>query len=124
MKECIISIGSNYRTDEYVIKSHRLLLRAFSNIKFSSILQTAPIEWIISNPFYNQLAVCHTLLPLEEVIAKLKHIQTVLGRREEDKQKGVVLIDLDLLSYDGVILKSTDWQRSYIQIALDELVKQ
>ncbi len=43
------------------------------------------------------------------------------GRTPEDKSRGIVKIDIDLLCYDGELLKPEDWQRGYVREGVAEL---
>ena len=72
-------------------------------------------------PFFNMTAVCTTSLPPTGIKQLLKQIETALGRKPEDKAHGIVKIDLDLLAYDGQILKQEDWKRPYVQEGVNEL---
>ena len=51
----------------------------------------------------------------------LKAIEKRLGRMPEDKKKGIVKIDIDLLTYDGEVLKVNDWKREYVCQGVMEL---
>ena len=57
----------------------------------------------------------------EIILQKLKAIEKRLGRMLEDKKKGIVKIDIDLLTYDGEVLKVNDWKREYVCQGVMEL---
>lgn len=120
-KKCFIGLGSNENTASKLIAAQKDLLRFFPDIRFSSLLQTRPIGFCSPNPFFNMTAVCTTSLPLTGIRQLLKQIEMALGRKPEDKAHGIVKIDLDLLAYDGQILKPEDWKRPYVQEGVDEL---
>lgn len=120
-KECFIGLGSNENTASNMISAQKDLLRFFPDIRFSSLLQTRPIGFCSPNPFFNMTAVCTTSLPLTGIRQLLKQIEMALGRKPEDKAHGIVKIDLDLLAYDGQILKPEDWKRSYVREGVNEL---
>lgn len=111
MNECFIGIGSNFSTDVYVQRACLSLRTLFQNVVFSQMLMTDPVDWISESKFMNMVVYCNTQLSATDLIAKLKQIEQELGRTKEDKDKGVVLIDLDLLSYNGAIIKQNDWNR-------------
>ena len=124
MNECFIGIGSNFSTDEYVQRACLSLRTLFQNIVFSQMLMTAPVDWISESKFRNMVVYCNTQLSATDLIAKLKQIEQELGRTKEDKDKGVVLIDLDLLSYNGAIIKQNDWNRDDVIKCVNELREQ
>ena len=67
------------------------------------------------SPFSNQLAQFETMLSPEEVRAVLKQIEKDNGRMPEDKQQGIVKLDIDLLMYGNTILKPDDMNKKFIQ---------
>lgn len=124
MNECFIGIGSNFSTDVYVQRACLSLRTLFQNVVFSQMLMTDPVDWISESKFRNMVVYCNTQLSATDLIVKLKQIEQELGRTKEDKDKGVVLIDLDLLSYNGVIIKQNDWNRDDVIKCVNELREQ
>ena len=96
----ILCLGSN--TDcEANLKSAASLLRAyFGSIRFSEAIYTEPIGLPDS---------------LEEVRRAVKAMEKRLGRMSDSKQKGKIPIDIDLLLWNGTILKPADWEKEYVQ---------
>ena len=107
----ILCLGSN--TDcEANLKSAASLLRAyFGSIRFSEAIYTEPIGL-----FLNQVAVAGTNASLEEVRRAVKAMEKRLGRMSDSKQKGKIPIDIDLLLWNGTILKPADWEKEYVQL--------
>ena len=60
-------------------------------------------------------------MPLEGVLVTLKDIEAQMGSVSEERKKGIVKIDIDLLQFDGTKRKADDWSRDYIQLLLKEL---
>ena len=52
----------------------------------------------------------------------LKQIEKENGRLPEDKQQGIVKLDIDLLKYDDSILKPKDMEKDFVQAGLKELM--
>lgn len=121
IKTCVISLGSNEPSPGCILSARSALLAVFPDIRFSRLQQTFPIGFPSPRLFYNQVAFCTTSLPLSEVQFLLKKIETAHGRRTEDKASGIVKLDLDLLCYDGCVLKPDDWSRPYVREGLEEL---
>lgn len=118
-----IGIGSNLeRGDLALIWAQRKLAIAFRGTqRFSTPQQTQPIDFPSANFFTNQVALIETSLPPIIIRPLLKSIERQYGRKPEDKEKGIVKLDLDLLCLDDEVLKSEDWERPYIKEAIKEL---
>ena len=59
---------------------------------------------------------------MEEVKAILKKIEKILGRTQEDKKRGIIAIDIDLLQWNHQVLKPDDLQREYIQKGIEAIL--
>lgn len=117
---CLLCMGSNY---EYAANLHsaRIALKeVFPEIFFGKEMETEAIgnNWL--SPFGNQIAKFTTVLSVEEVRCILKQIEKNHGRTPEDKTKGIVKIDIDLLMYDKEVLKPEDMKREFIAKELNE----
>lgn len=109
-------MGSNSDC-EANLKSAAGLLRAyFSSIRFSEAVYTEPVGLPGSGLFLNQVAVAGTDASPEEVRQALKDMEKRLGRTPASKQKGRIPIDIDLLLWNGVVLKPADWEKEYVQL--------
>ena len=74
------------------------------------------------SPFSNQLAQFETSLSAEDIRNILKQIEKENGRLPEDKQQGIVKLDIDLLKYDDSILKPKDMEKDFVLAGLKELM--
>ena len=95
-------------------------MAVFPQLQFSRSLFT-PAIGIVSPPFTNCLAEGYCCMQLEEVLVALKNIEAEMGSVSEDRKKGIVKIDIDLLQFDATKRKADDWSRDYIQLLLKEL---
>ena len=116
MKKCFIGLGSNERTAARLLAAQSDLRRSFPGIVFSRLVWTAPVGFDSPRMFYNQVACFTTPLTVSQVRERLKKIERDHGRTPDDKARGIVKIDIDLLCYDGEVLKPQDWQLSLIHI--------
>ncbi len=121
MTLCYIELGSNEPTPVFLEYAREELRTLFPDIVFGTVMQTEPFCLPSSRPFFNQSAKIRTLWSVEEIKSNFKRIENRIGRKAEDKLKGIVKIDLDLLSYDGTVLKPEDWERPYVQAGIKEL---
>lgn len=120
-----IGIGTNQKeADRVLARTRQKLLKALGDkALFSTPVQTEPIDFPTPALFTNQLAVFETTVPEEEIHIILKRIERQTGRRTGDKARGVVKLDLDLLRIDDEVVRPTDWERSYIQQAVMEIMR-
>lgn len=114
MHKVLILLGSNTYSKLNIDKAKRMLLFYFPDIAFSkSSITFSDTE--SKFPFRNVLAIFTSELTIEEIIAKLKTIESAMGRTPKDKEVGRILIDLDLLGYDDTIVRPKDFEKEYVQ---------
>lgn len=125
MKEVtyLIALGSNLPSAFEQLEQARHLMaeRLGAPLRCSRAVATAPLGGVGTRPFANQVVACRVALTPSQVEATLKEIEREMGRNATASREGVIHIDLDLLAADGHILRPTDWERPYIQAALNEL---
>lgn len=124
MNEYIISIGSNTNKEENMKECRKLLSLSYSAIIYSEMIETVPYGENYSSVFLNQLAIISSDANENEVKDLLKGIELKLGRKKTDKQRGIVVIDADLLVANGRILKSDDYKRPYMNRLFQDVEKQ
>lgn len=116
----LLALGSNVAAELHIEQAKARLSAVFPQLQFSRSLIT-PAIGIVSPPFINCLAEGYCSAPLEGVIVALKDIEAQMGSVSEERKKGIVKIDIDLLQFDNTKRKSDDWSRNYIQLLLNEL---
>ena len=116
----LLALGSNVAAELHIEQAKARLSAVFPQLRFSRSLIT-PAIGIVSPPFMNCLAEGYCSVPLEEVIVALKDIEAQMGSVSEERKKGIVKIDIDLLQFDDMKRKADDWSRDYIQLLLNEL---
>lgn len=111
---CLLCLGSNYEYSVHLQSARGSLELIFPDILFGEEMVTEAIgdKWL--SPFGNQLARFTTSLGIEEIRSIFKHIEKELGRLPEDKTKGIVKIDIDLLMFDEKVLKPEDMKREFV----------
>lgn len=62
-----------------------------------------------------------TALSADSLHRLFKELERRSGRLPEDKPAGIVKLDIDLLVYDGEVLKPEDMEREYVRLCLKEL---
>lgn len=118
-----IGIGTNLSTAEQVLLwTKRKLSEAFrGEARYSTPVKTEPINFPSKEKFTNQLVIIETDVPTAFAKPLLKSIERQLGRTEDDAARGVVRLDLDLLSMDGKIMRPEEWELEHIKQARQEL---
>jgi 2-amino-4-hydroxy-6-hydroxymethyldihydropteridine diphosphokinase len=119
----IISLASNHNQEAAMSAAREQLTQLLSNACFTSSIWTDPIGHPEKNryreKYLNQLCAGTTNFGtglLEEV---LKETEIRLGRRHNED--GIVVIDLDLLEYDGMRHHLRDWNRNYVKDLIKEI---
>jgi 2-amino-4-hydroxy-6-hydroxymethyldihydropteridine diphosphokinase len=104
MHRVFIGIGSNLglRRANLEAAARRLEAAGVAVTALSSILETVPVDYLRQGDFLNQMALVETNLAPEELLEKLKVIETEMGR-QKTLPKGPRLIDLDIILYDDLI---------------------
>ena len=88
-------------------------------VHFTSAIWTEPIATSRKEPYLNQLCKATTTFGEGLLCEVLKETEKRIGRiKNED---GIVVIDLDLLAYDGQRHHLRDWNRDYVKNLLNEL---
>ena len=121
MHAYLLSISSNFQARSNLTEARQMLENLFPEIVFTEALTTKPHGDHYKRPFVNVLAVAYHSAGTDEINAQLKEIEKRLGRTPEDKAKGKVVIDLDLIAADGEILRPKDFERSYVQDLLPQI---
>ena len=116
----IIAVGTNTRQEENLQKAKTLIKKKFKEVKFSSALWTQPIG-INSDVFLNALASAKTSKNIKETTSVLKEIETNCGNTRAQRDKGIIIMDLDLMAFDEEKLHNNDWERTYIKTLAKEL---
>lgn len=119
---CLLCLGSNFDRHTHMEAARNALVSYFHQIRFGTEMDTEAIGNGYLSPFSNQLALLETSLSAEDIRNILKQIEKENGRLPEDKQQGIVKLDIDLLKYDYSILKPKDMEKDFVQAGLKELM--
>ena len=120
MKRCLICIGSNYNRKKNLLLARQRLQALFPTVRFATEEETEPLYLRSFALFSNQVAEFVTELDEECVVDELKAIEREAGR-PGDKVKEKICLDIDLLMYDGKILRPKDMKQEYVRKGLKEL---
>ena len=117
--EVIISLASNENQEANLDKAREQLTQLLTEVHFTSAIWTEPVNPSRKEPYLNQLCKGTTAFGEGLLCEVLKETEKRIGRiKNED---GIVVIDLDLLEYDGQRHHLRDWSRDYVMKLIEEL---
>lgn len=92
----------------------------FPGITFTDVVSSPAYGMESGTPDYaNMLAKGVTSLTLDELMVELKRLERVMGDTKALRQQNIVMMDLDLLKYNGERYHHDDWDRPYIKTLLN-----
>ncbi len=115
----IISLASNHHQEATLAAAREQLTQLLTEVTFTSAIWTEPVGSTRKGPYLNQLCKGTTALGDGLLGEVLKETERRLGRTHNED--GIVVLDLDLLEYDGERHHLRDWDRNYIKNLINEL---
>lgn len=124
-KKIVLGIGSNSPdAEENVRKAVGMLRGTFSRLQVSSVYPTLPEgDASPGRNYFNAVAAAETVMSLPELECFLKAYESANGRTAESKAAGLIPIDIDIVIYDGEILRSAELFRNYFRKGYEELTE-
>lgn len=117
----VIGIGSNAPDREHQVKQAITRLRdLLNNVTASEIYETLSVSPKDQSPFLNAVAGATTSLSRQALIEKLKQFEAEAGRL--DAEPGIVPLDLDLVIFNGQIVRDRDFEQPYFNIGYRQLL--
>ena len=98
-------------------------IESTGNIKaFSTIYTTRPInpKSTSDNDYHNAVVFFETHIPLDEYTVISKELEDNVGRNQS---MGFVGIDIDIVVWDGKILRPIDFEREYFQLGYRQIME-
>lgn len=102
-----VAIGSNVEPKKNITSALNSLKSRFGVLKRSKIYRTAPIG-VTGHDFYNLAVRFDTNDPVELVVSKLKLVESEHGRVRAVTKNLSGILDLDLLTYDQIVIHNAD----------------
>ncbi len=113
MNRAIISLGSNVTDKESILN------RAVADLDMKIVESTRPYIDPVDNqptaPYLNIVAVIETELDHDTLRAFFKELERKAGRTESDKSSGLVPLDIDIVLFNGTIMRPGDFEREYFK---------
>lgn len=117
--EVFLSVGSNCRRDNVRIACE-WLGRELRSAHISSIYDTPAVNGGCGN-YANAVIRGITDKDFHTLNECLKKFETSLGRSPELKSAGIVPVDIDIVIYDGDVVREWDFRQSFFRIGFLEL---
>ena len=121
MHQCVLCMGSNVEGESILKQVFNILSNHFDSVRASRIMKTQAIGEQYLSPFHNQVLAVTTSLESTEIKRICKQIEKDFGRLPEDKAKGIVKLDIDLILYDTECLKPKDICLPYVQEGIKQI---
>lgn len=121
MNSLVISIGSNSHDRDWQIK-HGIewLKHNLSNFRISSVYNSEAVNQ--RDPDYlNAVISAGTRKNLDEISQLLKQYEMVCGRTPASKLEGNIPMDIDIVIWNGDVLRQRDFAQQYFQRGWQEL---
>lgn len=122
-----ILLASNSNGIENVNNARNRLMELFPNgISFSEIIVSTPIDKNgMEKPdepnYLNAICLAQSDATLDHIQFLLKQMETLMGRKKGSDVKDEVVIDLDLVVWNGEILRPWDVSQTYYKDCLKSL---
>ena len=109
MSNSFLSLGSNMgnRIDNLqAALTHLDELIDTTIINISSTYESEPLYFHSNANFYNMVIYIKTLSPPDNLLKSIKYIENMIGRNTGHNESRI--IDIDILTYDNLIINSSD----------------
>ncbi len=124
LNQVVIALGTNLGDKELNLKS--AISQINSNVgevlKVSSIFKNSAVGFESKNEFYNACLICKTKLSPELVLEKLQEIEKILGRKKTKESYEDRVIDLDIIFYEDLVIKSKNLEIPHPSYSLRNFV--
>ncbi|WP_100656169.1 2-amino-4-hydroxy-6-hydroxymethyldihydropteridine diphosphokinase [Alteromonas flava] len=101
----LISLGSNIEREKHTRAGVNALSQMFADIEVSSVYESESVGFA-GAAFYNLVVGAYTDKSVIEVCQVLKKIEQDNGRKRSEKKFASRTLDLDLLTYDSLVISS------------------
>ena len=122
MTRAVIGIGSNLPDSEkIVLECCKKIREIVEDSEFSTCYETVPVSTIPQPNYHNCVGIITTPKAFDEIRAIFKSMEAEAGRTKSDKQRGVVILDIDIVKWNDEVVSPRDFLQDYVQIGLRQL---
>ena len=120
MNHCFILLGTNVAPYAAIKEVWEVLLLLDPSLRAMPEMLTAA-DGGEKPPYMNQLISLKTNLSATELTERFKALEEKLGRTPAHKAQGIVLIDIDLVYFNGELLKPFEANLPYVREGVKRL---
>lgn len=108
-----VSLGSNTPDkEERISKAMATLQAACADVKCSDVYST-PCFRGVGDDYLNAVISLTTEMSLQDLEAYFKDLEREAGRIHDDAHKNIVALDIDVVVWDGGVVRPKDFERKY-----------
>ncbi|MBD5328863.1 MAG: hypothetical protein HDS03_03070 [Bacteroides sp.] len=123
MSEVFLSFGSNYGDKKGNVEAAlRWIGSLLDDMQSSDVYETPEVHGYGAS-YFNAVACGKTGLELEEFNRRLKVYERDCGRTDEARIRKEVPIDIDIVIWDGEIIRPVDFSREFFRIGYEDIRK-
>lgn len=120
-KKVIIVVGSNFQNPRKNVTDAIAHLERYWKVSQKSEIYSTPDFIGGGKEYYNAVVEFETEEDIEHLNKSLKAYERSQGRNNKMKQDGKVPIDIDIVVYDGSIVRPKDFHTKYFKIGYNQL---
>lgn len=122
MNIAVLSLGSNSIDKESQMSNAiKHMCQLFDKAVVSEIYEV-PAHNGIDAPYLNSVMVVKTSMSKDITNVRLKQWEFECGRTLESKLQGSIPIDIDIVVWNGDIIRPVDYSRSYVSLGISKLL--
>ncbi len=122
MNRLVLGVGSNSSDREWQIENAiKWIKEKFSSVKLSSIYETRAQNGK-DDDYLNLVMRVDTNKSVEETTEMLKKYEAICGRTPASKLTGVIPIDIDIVVWNGEVLRPKELNYPYFSRGYHELI--
>ncbi len=118
MNRVVIGVGSNIDPDENIARARDKIAAEFFLLDESRWVETKPVGFSGQANFINGALLIETRLARDELKARLRELETQLGRVHAAHRDGPRPIDLDIVVWNGEVVDPDVHQRDFLREAV------
>ena len=118
MNRVVIGVGSNIDPDENIARARDKIAAEFFLLDESRWVETKPVGISEQANFINGALLIETRLARDELKARLRELETQLGRVRAANRDEPRPIDLDIVVWNGEVVDSDVHERAFLREAV------
>lgn len=122
MNQAILSVGSNINPTLNCQQAEAILTAEHRFLGKSRYIVTKPVGYQLQDDFLNGAYWVETALDRPSFDAYLKSLEKRLGRVKGPIKSGPRTIDLDIIFWNGDVVRDEYYSCDYVSVVVDELI--